>query len=82
MIDAESEAAIGEALDEFSRGRTTLVVAHRLSTVVGADRIVVMDRGRVEDVGKHDELLGRCRVYQMLAKTQLVGAHETRSDQF
>lgn len=72
MVDAESEARIAEALAEFSSGRTTLVVAHRLSTVVHSDRIVVFDGGRIVDVGTHAELLQRCGVYQRLAKDQLL----------
>jgi ABC-type multidrug transport system fused ATPase/permease subunit len=72
MVDAESEARIAEALAEFSKGRTTLVVAHRLSTVVHSDRIVVFDAGRIADVGTHAELLQRCGVYQRLAKDQLL----------
>lgn len=74
MIDADSEAKIADALDEFSAGRTTLVVAHRLSTVVNADRIVVMELGRIIDQGTHQELLGRCETYRTLARTQLVGS--------
>ncbi|GAB5497166.1 MAG: ABC transporter ATP-binding protein [Phycisphaerales bacterium] len=74
MIDADSEAKIGDALDEFSAGRTTLIVAHRLSTVVNADRIVVMEAGRIIDQGTHQELLGRCETYRTLARTQLVGS--------
>lgn len=73
MIDAESEAQIGEALKEFARGRTCLVVAHRLSTVLGADRIVVMDQGRVIDTGTHAELFERCAVYRTIASRQLIG---------
>ncbi len=74
QIDAESEHQINAALDEFCRGRTTLIIAHRLSTVLSADRIVVMDAGRIVDSGLHDQLLGRCDVYRRLASTQLMPA--------
>ena len=74
QIDAESEAHINAALDEFCHGRTALVIAHRLSTVLHADRIVVMDAGRLVDVGPHDQLLERCELYRRLSKTQLVMA--------
>lgn len=66
MIDAESEARITEAVEEFSAGRTTLIVAHRLATVLRCDRIVVMDAGRIVDAGRHEELLTRCDLYQRL----------------
>ncbi|GJM20031.1 MAG: ABC transporter permease [Phycisphaeraceae bacterium] len=72
MIDAHSEALIAEAIDEFSAGRTCLIVAHRLSTVMRADSIVVLDAGRVVDRGTHAQLLERCEVYGRLAKHQLV----------
>ena len=71
QIDAESEEQINQAVSEFSRGRTVLVIAHRLSTVLAADRIVVMNEGRVVDMGGHDDLMGRCEVYRRLAQTQL-----------
>jgi len=72
QIDAESEQKIQTALKEFASGRTTFVIAHRLSTIKFADRIVVLDEGRVVDAGRHEELLARCPLYQMLCRTQLV----------
>ncbi|TVQ31109.1 MAG: ABC transporter ATP-binding protein [Phycisphaeraceae bacterium] len=72
MIDAESERRIGEALARFRTGRTCLFVAHRLSTVLQADRIVVLDVGRIVDVGRHEALLERCEIYSLIARTQLV----------
>ncbi|MEQ9460087.1 MAG: ABC transporter ATP-binding protein [Phycisphaeraceae bacterium] len=71
QIDADSETKINLAIESFSKGRTTFVIAHRMSTVVNADQIVVMDAGQIADVGTHQELLGRCGVYQKLTQTQL-----------
>lgn len=73
QVDADSEAKINEALHNLREGRTTLVIAHRLSTVIDADMIVVMDDGRVVDQGTHAELQQRCKVYQTLTRTQLSG---------
>jgi ATP-binding cassette, subfamily B, bacterial MsbA len=72
QIDAESEAQISAAIDEFRRGRTVIAIAHRLSTVRSADRIAVMDQGAILDCGTHAELLGRCELYRRLVSTQLV----------
>jgi subfamily B ATP-binding cassette protein MsbA len=73
QVDAESEEQINAAIREFGAGRTTLVIAHRLSTVLAADRIVVMEDGRVIDAGRHAELIERCEPYARLARTQLAG---------
>jgi ABC-type multidrug transport system fused ATPase/permease subunit len=73
QIDAESEAQISAAIDDFRSGRTMIAIAHRLSTVRSADRIVVMEDGAVIDAGPHAELLSRCELYRRLVQTQLVG---------
>lgn len=69
-LDAQSEAAVQESLARLTRGRTTLVIAHRLATVRNADRILVMDRGRIVEEGRHDDLLLRGGVYADLARLQ------------
>ncbi|MCC6428127.1 MAG: ABC transporter ATP-binding protein [Phycisphaerales bacterium] len=73
MVDADSEAAINEAITRFGKGRTCLIVAHRLSTVLSADLIVVMDQGRIVDHGGHSELLERCATYRLIAQRQMHG---------
>ena len=70
-LDAESEKQVQSALERLKRGRTTLVIAHRLSTVKDADLIVVMDEGAVVETGKHDELIAKGGVYARYAKLQL-----------
>lgn len=74
MVDADSERQIAAAISEFAQGRTVLVVAHRLSTVINADRIVVMDAGRIVDVGRHEALLERCGIYRTLTASQMLAA--------
>jgi subfamily B ATP-binding cassette protein MsbA len=69
-LDSESEALVQDALDRLMAGRTTLVIAHRLSTVIRADRILVLDDGVIVDRGSHAELLGRDPVYQRLYQRQ------------
>ncbi len=69
-LDSQSEALIQEAMQEVMRGRTSLVIAHRLSTVVGADRILVMDEGRLLDQGTHEQLLAHGGLYATLYETQ------------
>ena len=72
QVDAESELAIRDAIVDAGADRTMLIIAHRMASVITADRIVVMDSGRIVDVGTHDDLLGRCDVYARLTRTQLV----------
>jgi ATP-binding cassette, subfamily B, putative efflux pump len=69
-LDSESEALIQEALSELMKGRTNIVIAHRLSTILGSDRIAVMRKGKIVDIGPHDELLRRCKLYANLYNTQ------------
>jgi len=69
-LDTESERAVQAALDALMRGRTTLCIAHRLSTVLHADMIVVLDQNRIIETGKHDELIRRGGIYQKLYELQ------------
>lgn len=70
-VDAENEALIQQALDRLMRGRTTLILAHRLSSVIGADRILVLDHGRVVESGTHAELIARPGAYRRLMGPQV-----------
>lgn len=70
-LDMLAEAAIVSGLEEFFRGRTVLVIAHRLSTVRNADSIMVLDRGRSVGQGTHDELMDSCSQYRELVRSQL-----------
>jgi len=69
-LDTESEQKVQQALEVLMQGRTTITIAHRLSTIKKADRIVVLDQGRIVEIGNHDELLGKAGRYADLYKIQ------------
>ncbi len=78
-LDSESEKLVQEALDHLMQDHTTLVIAHRLSTVMKADRIVVMEEGQIVDIGKHQELMQKGGIYKRLAELQF-GQDKNKSD--
>jgi subfamily B ATP-binding cassette protein MsbA len=69
-LDTESERLVQQAIDNVIKKTTAIVIAHRLSTVIHADKIVVMDEGQIADQGKHKELLARCQIYIRLCELQ------------
>jgi len=71
-VDAAAEAAIAAALERIAQHRTTIVIAHRLSTVRSADRIVVLEDGRLVETGRHDDLLEHAGTYARLVSAQAV----------
>jgi ATP-binding cassette subfamily C protein CydCD len=78
-LDAVSEAEVRQALERLRRGRTTLVIAHRLSAIREADQIVVLDQGRVVERGRHADLVALDGLYSHLIASQL-RAHATRRE--
>ena len=71
-LDNESEKAIQDALETLQKGRTTLVIAHRLSTIENADKIIVLDKGKVVETGTHSELLNQGGYYASLHNAQAI----------
>ncbi len=78
-VDSETELAIQQALDRLMQGRTTFVIAHRLSTVMRADQILVLDKGRIVARGKHEELLASSPLYAEIYRRQLKPTHERKA---
>ena len=79
-LDSRSEALIQEAMEQVMVGRTSLVIAHRLSTVIGADKIFVLDQGRLIEQGRHDELIAQDGLYNRLYKTQFKSERFSAAD--
>jgi len=80
-LDRKNEAEIQKTLDEISQGRTTIVIAHRLSTVMNADHIIVFDKGNIVEEGKHEELVAKKGKYYELQRLQLNKTDDDRDDE-
>ena len=79
-LDSESERLVQAALDSLQQNRTTMVIAHRLATVLEADRIVVLENGRILDTGRHEELVARNALYARMVKLQFGNTGASTSD--
>ena len=76
-LDSESESLVQKAIDTLVKGRTVLVIAHRLSTVQAADNIVVVDNGEIIEQGSHEELVSSCGLYSKLVSSQSLKLSQT-----
>jgi subfamily B ATP-binding cassette protein MsbA len=74
QVDADSEAKIKKAIEEVMQNRTTFIIAHRFSTVINSDIIIVMNEGTIAAQGKHEQLINNCPLYRNLYETQLIKA--------
>ncbi|KHA59227.1 ABC transporter ATP-binding protein [Vibrio variabilis] len=74
-LDSESEHHVQQALEQLMKGRTTIIIAHRLSTIQHADQIAVLDQGRLVDIGRHNDLMQSCELYQRLVELQFKAIH-------
>src|SRR5262249_22984300 len=81
-LDAESEAIVNANISRIARGRTMIIISHRLASLVSSDAILVLERGKVEDIGRHSERLERCEIYSNLChqQTQHVTVPSSRGD--
>ena len=73
-LDTESELLVQEALEHLMEKRTVLVIAHRLSTIRKADKIIVIDKGKIVQAGKHEELIGQSGIYKKLYELQFMSS--------
>jgi subfamily B ATP-binding cassette protein MsbA len=79
-LDTESEKLVQEALNNLLKGRTSLVIAHRLSTIQGADRIIVVDQGRIAETGTHQELMALEGLYSRLIEMQQIETGDSAAE--
>lgn len=79
-LDTESERIVQHALENLMQGRTSLIIAHRLSTIINADRIVVMEKGKILNIGPHNELIQKCQAYKKLYRIQFENESSKQND--